>query len=384
MNYGVILLIIALVFSVIGGQTKLRSNFLIILTVFFLGFSYNMGGDWRAYKIFYEEILPKLTINTFSTFRFEKGYIFLNYIFNKLGINYELFQAIILMSCILLILKLLEKNSKNFYFAYVYIFNELLFTYSTEPILRQFIAITLIILSFKYIEERKFLKYLILVFLAIQFHKSAVIGIFFYFSNYLNFKSKRKILITIILAFIFSLNIEKILNLVVKEIPALNSYLYYLVNEKYSSFVQRSLLGNLYLIITVCIYFFIIIYTNYEKKYLIYLNLAIFGITFGIFSNCFIILSRFNSYFIFPIAVVISNIDRLNFNLKIRKILIVFILVIQIFTKYSGILKDNYIKKKYYYYQNYLIEILKGKNAESYYLRKKFIRNIGKEGTLYD
>ena len=383
MNYGVILLIIALIFAIIGKENRVKNSFLIISTTLFLGFSYNMGGDWRAYKIFYEEAIPKLSINNLSEIRFEKGYIILNYLFNELGINYEIFQGIVLMFCIFITLKLVEKKSKNFYIAFVYIFIYFLFSYSAEPILRQFIAITLIIIGFKYIEERKILKYLIWVFLAFQFHKSAIIGILFYLSNYLNFKSMKRILIFIILAFILSFNINNILDLIIKLIPFLKIYSGYLKNEIYSSIVQRSLIGNLYLIITVCIYFAIIMYTKYEKKYKIYLNLAILGIIFEIFANRFFILVRFNSYFVFPIAIVISNIDRLKFNLKIKKFFILFILFFQIFTKYYTTLRNENSKKRYYYYQNYLIEVFKGKNTKSYYLRENFIRNLNKD-TIYD
>ena len=383
MNYGVILLIIALIFAIIGKENRVKNSFLIISTTLFLGFSYNMGGDWRAYKIFYEEAIPKLSINNLSEIRFEKGYIILNYLFNELGINYEIFQGIVLMFCIFITLKLVEKKSKNFYIAFVYIFIYFLFSYSAEPILRQFIAITLIIIGFKYIEERKILKYLIWVFLAFQFHKSAIIGILFYLSNYLNFKSMKRILICIILAFILSFNINNILDLIIKLIPFLKIYSGYLKNEIYSSIVQRSLIGNLYLIITVCIYFAIIMYTKYEKKYKIYLNLAILGIIFEIFANRFFILVRFNSYFVFPIAIVISNIDRLKFNLKIKKFFIFFILFFQIFTKYYTTLRNENSKKRYYYYQNYLIEVFKGKNTKSYYLRENFIRNLNKD-TIYD
>lgn len=383
MNYGVILLIIALIFAIIGKENRVKNSFLIISTTLFLGFSYNMGGDWRAYKIFYEEAIPKLSINNLSEIRFEKGYIILNYLFNELGINYEIFQGIVLMFCIFITLKLVEKKSKNFYIAFVYIFIYFLFSYSAEPILRQFIAITLIIIGFKYIEERKILKYLIWVFLAFQFHKSAIIGILFYLSNYLNFKSMKRILICIILAFILSFNINNILDLIIKLIPFLKIYSGYLKNEIYSSIVQRSLIGNLYLIITVCIYFAIIMYTKYEKKYRIYLNLAILGIIFEIFANRFFILVRFNSYFVFPIAIAISNIDRLKFNLKIKKFCIFFILFFQIFTKYYTTLRNENSKKRYYYYQNYLIEVFKGKNTKSYYLRENFIRNLNKD-TIYD
>lgn len=383
MNYGVILLIIALIFAIIGKENRVKNSFLIISTTLFLGFSYNMGGDWRAYKIFYEEVIPKLSINNLSEIRFEKGYIILNYLFNELGINYEIFQGIVLMFCIFITLKLVEKKSKNFYIAFVYIFIYFLFSYSAEPILRQFIAITLIIIGLKYIEERKILKYLIWVFLAFQFHKSAIIGILFYLSNYLNFKSMKRILICITLAFILSFNINNILDLIIKLIPFLKIYSGYLKNEIYSSIVQRSLIGNLYLIITVCIYFAIIMYTKYEKKYRIYLNLAILGIIFEIFANRFFILVRFNSYFVFPIAIVISNIDRLKFNLKIKKFCIFFILFFQIFTKYYTTLRNENSKKRYYYYQNYLIEVFKGKNTKSYYLRESFIRNLNKD-TIYD
>lgn len=379
MNYGVILLAIALIFAIIGKQTRVKNSFLIISTTLFLGFSYNMGGDWRSYKVFYEESIPKLSVSSLMNVSFEKGYILLNYTFNKLYFNYEFFQGIILISCIYTILKLLEKKAKNFYVAFVYIFIQLLFPYSTEPILRQFISVTLIILSFKYIEEKKFFKYLFLIFLAFNFHKSSIIGIFFYFFNYLNFRSKKKIILSVILVILISFNTKFILESVINIIPFLRKYSVYLSDEKYST----SLLGSLYLIIIICIYLGIIIYTQYEKRYKIYLNLAIVGILFGIYATHFFILIRLNSYFSFPIAIAISNIDRIKFDLKLKKICIFLVIFIQIFIKYYTTSQNVENRKRYYYYQNYLIEILRGKQTRSYYLRENFIKDLSK-ATVYD
>ena len=348
MNYGVILLILSLIFATIGKQTKLRNNFLIILSVFFLGFSYNMGGDWKVYKKFYENIS--------ESFYFEKGYIFINKIFYKLGIEYEIFQIIILIFCLSIVLKLLEKKSQNIYVAFVYIFINLLFPYSVEPILRQFIAVTIIIFSLKYIEEKKILKYLICVYIAILFHKSAIIAIFFYFINSLKFRYKKRVFLFLIIGYLLSLEIKNILEVILNNFSILKEYKSYLFNKKYNIVEKRSLLGNLYLIVTTISYLIIIFCSKLDRNKNIYFKLGIIGIIFNIFSNSFLILVRFNSYFIFPIAVAISSIDSLNINKKIKKIFLACLLIIQIFTTYYTKTNNKEIKEKYFYYHNYLID----------------------------
>lgn len=364
MNYGMNLLFLALIFSIIGKQTKIKNKILIIFTTIFFGFNYGMGGDWRSYKRLYEEIIPYISLKNLGDSGYEKGYVILNYIFNKLRISYEGYQIIVLLLCIFIILNLLEKKANNFYVAYVYVFNEILLIYSTEPVLRQLIALTIIIISLNYIEKGQVLTYLILVFLAFQFHESALIGVFFLIFKYYNINSIKKILFIFILMFIISHNIEYILKIVLEKSFLFKKYSVYLTNGEYLKHVKRSLLGNMYLLTSILIYFLIILFTKFQRKYLIYLNLAIVGIIFGIFQNHFPILSRFSSYFVVPIAIVISNINNLKIDLKLKKIFIFIFLFIQIFTKIHGILKTEIGKRKYYYYKNYLIESLKSKERE--------------------
>ena len=110
------------------------------------------------------------------------------------------------------------------------------------------------------------------------------------------------------------------------------------------------------MIVTTISYLIIIFCSKLDRNKNIYFKLGIIGIIFNIFSNSFLILVRFNSYFIFPIAVAISSIDSLNINKKIKKIFLACLLIIQIFTTYYTKTNNKEIKEKYFYYHNYLID----------------------------
>ena len=102
-----------------------KSNFLIFIIIFLFSFSYQMGSDWLSYQEWYENIFPKLEWNNFykqiqGLEGLEVGYVLLNLIFFHLGFSYEIFMGTVLSICSFIILKFIQKESKNHYLAFYF------------------------------------------------------------------------------------------------------------------------------------------------------------------------------------------------------------------------------------------------------------------------
>lgn len=117
-----------------------------------------------------------LKLNLFN----EPGFIFLNWILANVFHNS---QSLILVTSIItntLITLFIYRYTKHFTFSmFLYISSGSFF--SSMNIIRQYLAIAIILSGFKYIEEKNLKKFLIIVFIAFLFHKSAIIMIFVYF-----------------------------------------------------------------------------------------------------------------------------------------------------------------------------------------------------------
>ncbi len=78
----------------------------------------------------------------------------------------------------------ITRNSKNRFMSFILYFTVGAFSFQISGI-RQSLAMAIILFSFEYIKERKLVKFLITVFIAALFHKSAVVIIPMYFAAYI-------------------------------------------------------------------------------------------------------------------------------------------------------------------------------------------------------
>lgn len=111
-------------------------------------------------------------------------------------INYNLYLAVIGVPFIASIMYLIYKYSK-YPLVSVFLFIALYYLYSFF-LLRQVIAIGIVVFSYKYILEKKPIRFVLLVMLAVLFHKSAWLFIFAYpVCRYIKFGKKNYIFILI-------------------------------------------------------------------------------------------------------------------------------------------------------------------------------------------
>lgn len=361
--------------------TKKRygKNILIFFIVFFLAFSYQMGSDWLNYQFFYEKVIPNYSLKELLVAKifkledayitFEKGYVLLNYLFHKMGFNYEIFSGITLSVCIYILLDRLYKESINFYLSYLFFLLYFLISACIEPVIRQLIAVTIVVYSFKYLEKKKLLKYCIFILIAAQFHKSAYIMIVLYFFKNISLNGKKFLLLIFILN-ILLLRVPILLSYITKVVPQISGYSSYFDSFRYGVHRSRSFYGTLYHLIIAISYLYVIFfsYRNYKKRKEYIENLGILFICFKYFQNYLPIIARFNSYFIFAFSICMSNIG--NLKLPNKKILVFnkhrvkFIYLLLLLSLLFIRMKDLFFATKmntfkYLKYKNYFVKLIK-------------------------
>ncbi|KIO70372.1 EpsG family protein [Caldibacillus thermoamylovorans] len=150
----------------------------------------SVGADTENYLYGYNLIKDYFYPDFFNVVRWENGYVILNKLVSFMSNNEQI--IIIATSFIILIgiFYFIYKNSLNFTFS-IYLFLSLYFYLISFNLIRQFIAISILLMGFHLIEKRKFFKYLIVVVIASTFHQPAIlmIGLYFLYNLKLNAKN---------------------------------------------------------------------------------------------------------------------------------------------------------------------------------------------------
>ena len=107
--------------------------------------------------------------------KFEKGYIVLNKIISVFG-NENFFLFVVATITLSGVYFSIKRYSKNYFFS-VFIFITFQFFIFQFSGLRQSIAFSIVLMSLKYIQERKLFKFIITIIIASTFHKTAIIFI---------------------------------------------------------------------------------------------------------------------------------------------------------------------------------------------------------------
>lgn len=180
------------------------TKFFFILTAITLilvaGLRYNVGSDFGAYYKGFDRLAAEFS-SKLSELN-EPGIRFIAKLISLVGGNAALFIFVCAFITIVLFLSTIYKNTDMLLLAtLLYVF--LGCWHGCFNGIRQYFAAAIIFAGVKFIKERKFWKYAILVFIAFLFHASAIIMIFPYFIVYnkINFRN----IILLILASVFIL-----------------------------------------------------------------------------------------------------------------------------------------------------------------------------------
>lgn len=278
--------------------------FAMILFSVIFGMRYNVGVDHLSYLKDYEE----LKLYHISDQRYELGYVFVANLFASLSLHYSIFFTFLAYIQIFFLF-LAFRNYRDVlpFVAMTLILGCVFLTLMNG--MRQQIAFCIFIFSIEYIRSKKLIIYLMLIFLAVLFHKTALLLLPIYFLFQIkgfHFNNIKVQLILLILALII---------LYINVFEDLFNSLDVLINlfgyDKYIDLIDKndSLLNSLdrdrgvgfYIILMIDV--ILIANSNNVKFYFkdtifpIIYDLYFFGVVYGYITNGSNLLSRPNDYF---------------------------------------------------------------------------------------
>lgn len=173
----------------------------------FVGLGDMLGGyDRYIYGELFDNLADQLRIGIpttssrlFLAYHSEFGYVGLNWLIAHITNNRYIFIFCYTICMYAIIIECFKKYAKNYYLVSI-LFMALVFFFSFTY-LRQMFAAAIIGLSIKYIIERKFLRFCVILLVAFSFHNSAIIFFPMYFIANKKY-SKSKILLIMFICFI--------------------------------------------------------------------------------------------------------------------------------------------------------------------------------------
>ncbi len=236
------------------------------------------------------------------------------------------------------------KNEKSHISAMIFFLYPPLYWSSTN-VLRQWVAISIIALSYKYLKEKKRIIFILSVFFASIFHKPSLVCFAFLFLNF-NFKKVHLLLI-------FSLGyiminyglLNTLMSIISEHIPSLDKYIKYLFIDKY--LVRSSGIGHIFLvtvIFSLILFKDKLLYDEDRREY----NISLIGLyaLFFFYENTAV--RRIGIYFLVYLPLIIgkfySSQNKL-FNLFTKGLIMIYFILFWR-TIISESLEQNYLRKE--------------------------------------
>lgn len=175
--------------------TLKQRNMLVVLSfipVFLVSaLRYEVGVDYHSYAWMFDAVKQGQAIHA------EMGYKFLNQLVLLYSNNSQSIFIVTSAITLTLIFYGIYKYSPNPALS-IFLLVTMGYLFSSFNILRQYIAIALIFASLRFIKENKFLPFLLIVLLAMTFHKTAIIMIPMFFITQLRLKQSYMLIISIV------------------------------------------------------------------------------------------------------------------------------------------------------------------------------------------
>lgn len=292
-------------------KTNFKNIFIVfaIILVLFAGFRIETGADYIPYiRIFrYASTQPFFTENIFAGL-VEPTFIWISQLNAMLGTNFIGVTVTFAALAITLKASTIYKFSPYpllallLYYITYYFFQE-------YGHIRQGVAIAICFFSFRYITDRKLLKFALCIFIAYLFHRSALFFSFAYFIAPLKINTRWALVIILISIALIPLEIYRFFDFFTSltETDSLDKTFNTYVDDKvYGQDVGFSLKGDLFKFLQL---FFIFIYDKIgiskSKIYWQVRNLTLFGFAFFfLFRGNEIFATRLTAYYMFFIVLV--------------------------------------------------------------------------------
>lgn len=311
-------------------RSKLFASISFFMLLIISGFRGDFTSDYKSYSDLFSYV------NTFSfreifemNFFMEKGYIMLNKIIGIFSENSIYLMVTISFIILILFFREFRRESSYVWFS-VLLFINIGSYYTSFNITRQILATAIVFAGSKFLYERKFIKYLIIVVIAALFHKTALIMIPFYFILQNKFRGKT-IFFVFLALLILTIYIDRFMDLIQR---------YFYIGYTYG-IVGRNITN---VVVPLAIFIFVLFYLNLvdlnKNRNNILVNAVLFYVFFSILGLRVQILQRFAEFFSPYALILIPNIVSQIKDKYLKKgyviIIIIFFLVMYNYVTLSG------------------------------------------------
>lgn len=290
--------------------------------------STNIGTDTKLYiePAFHDASNAQNFLVFYKMYDIEFLYMLFTFICAKIFANVNIYMIFLYFLITSLAYGIAKENKKKAPIPLTYAFFLLCFYNKSLNIVRQMLAILLIIYGLKYVRNKKYLKCLIIVLIAFLIHKTSIIGIFIYLI-YIAFNKKKtkyyKIAI-LLMCILFLIIYKPLFNVLINNLHVLNSrYNYYISSDKVDISLSY-ICFNLVLMGVIIFYYKKLIEYDRYNEYLTYIVLL--GNILMLLSTQFNFVIRISYYFTYIYMLIIPEIVNLFKNKK-RKICVIVMLI---------------------------------------------------------
>lgn len=164
-------------YTINSGTKKLMMLIIYILLVAQIGLRWNIGTDWEPYFLHFKTLNNFVSTNPFVS---EYGYNFFVGIVRLITGNYTVFLLLHSLIYYFLIFKSFKTYSPFFFISLLLFYSLSMGMMGSN---RQLIALAICLYALRYVIEKKPIHFFLLIFVAINFHITAILFVVYYFIN---------------------------------------------------------------------------------------------------------------------------------------------------------------------------------------------------------
>lgn len=251
-------------------RVPLQAVLLFTVLFMFMGFRGDFTSDYNSYSMFFERLHTSVSFRDLftKTFTMEKGFVALSKtisVFTSSKLCYHLIVSFLLL---LLYFRIFYKHSEMFWLS-ILLFVNLGDYYGSMNLVRQSLSAAIMFNGFTLLENKKIIKYSLLVVLAASIHTSALVMTIAYFVLRIDTnKVSRKIYIFASAVAIFIL-LNYVVNAIKILFPKYQNYHYGMGNGSFNAVVAPL---AVYIFLLISLKFFTSDYDHRSVKNIILLN----------------------------------------------------------------------------------------------------------------
>ena len=325
-------------FQKVKTSKKYYMTIFLLLILFLVLRSDKVGIDNNNYKSIFQYCHDLNFIDVFSYERHEIGYKYYNKIISLIYYNFNFFMIITAILSMIGVYYFIKNNSKNYVYSLL-IFITFNFYGFFFGIYRQVLAISILLCSLKFVKERQLKKFILTVFLASLFHKTALIFLIVYILPKIKINDilvRVWILLTLLFLIIKSSIIQFILGYIYKPAEATGI-----------SGGGYKMLLLLFILSLVC-YYYQKNLLKQDKNNIIFINMIFVATMIQCLSTVFGNAYRMTLYFSLAMIIIIPNILEIIKSKELKRFAVIMMFIcLTVYYYYTTTNLINYVSYEF-------------------------------------